>query len=434
MIPRYSRPEMAAVWSEENKYRLWLAVELAALEGWSKIGVIPQEVLQTIKNQARTDPGRIAEIEKTTQHDVIAFVEQVSSSLGKEGRFFHFGLTSSDVVDTATALQLKQAGNIILLDLKELKKVLRTQAWKYRHLPMIGRTHGVHAEPITFGFKMAGWYMEVERNQNRLEKAIEEISVGKLSGAVGTYSNVPPEVEQYVCKLLGLSPEKFSTQVLPRDRLANFLCTLALIAGCMERIALQLRLLQQTELSETAEPFQQGQKGSSAMPHKRNPILAERICGLARIIKKNASVGLDNIVLWHERDISHSSAERLILPESTILVDYIVRLLTKILANLQIFPENIERNLQHTRGLIFSQVVLTRLVEKGLSRTKAYEIVQKCAFQSLAEKVNFIDVLSRTPEVSSLLSPAELKDCFKTDYFLRHIDTLFSCLEEKNES
>ncbi|MCM8768453.1 MAG: adenylosuccinate lyase [Candidatus Omnitrophica bacterium] len=426
MIARYTRPEMAAIWSEENKYQKWLAVELAALEGWQKAGVVPQPIVAAIKDQAKVDLERIAEIEKETQHDVIAFVQQVCENLGEQGRFFHFGLTSSDVVDTATALQLREAGWLLQKDLKALEEALREKAWKYRDLPVIGRTHGVHAEPITLGFKFAGWWAEVRRHQNRLEQAIAEISTGKLSGAVGTYANILPEVEEYALKRLGLSSETFSTQVVARDRHAFFICILGLIGACSERIALQVRLLQQTELGELAEPFGQRQKGSSAMPHKRNPILAERVCGLARVIKKNVAVALDNISLWHERDISHSSAERLILPETTILVDYALNLLVSIVNGLEVFPDNIKRNLNHTRGLIFSQVVLSRLVEKGLPRMAAYEIVQKSAFKSLREKRDFYDILRENDQVNQLLPGPELEACFQPGYFLRRLERLFS--------
>ncbi|HOL67712.1 MAG TPA: adenylosuccinate lyase, partial [bacterium] len=354
-------------------------------------------------------------------------------TLGQAGRFFHFGLTSSDILDTATALQLRQAGFLLLKDLNALQKVIREKAWQYRHLPMIGRTHGIHAEPITLGFKLAGWYFEVKRNISRLKNAIAEISVGKLSGAVGTYSNIPPEVEQYACECLQLKPESFSTQIIPRDRHAVFLSVLGLIAASAERVALQIRLLQQTELAELAEPFQKGQKGSSAMPHKRNPVLTERICGLARVIKKNVAVSLDNIALWHERDISHSSAERLIFPESTILLDYILTLLTSILEKLEVFPEHLERNLQHTRGLIFSQAVLSRLIEKGLSRVTAYEIVQRYAFQTVKEKSDFLTVLKNAPEIKEILPATELEECFQSRKFLRHLDQLFLLLEKEKD-
>ncbi|MCD6407671.1 adenylosuccinate lyase, partial [bacterium] len=362
MIPRYTREKMREIWSEENKFRKWLDVEIAALEGWAKLGIVPAETVEKIKKNAKLDIERIKEIEKETGHDVVAFVEQVSETVGEEGRFIHYGLTSSDILDTSLALLLREAGNIILQDIENLIKVLKEKAIEFKNLIMIGRTHGIHAEPITFGFKIGGWYFEFLRNRERMEKAIEEISVGKISGAVGTFSNVEPEVEKFVCEKFSLKPENFSTQIISRDRHAFFLSTLGVISSSCEKIALQIRLLQQTEISEVAEPFGKKQKGSSAMPHKRNPVLCERVCGLSRVIKKNVNVALENVALWHERDISHSSAERIIFQESTIFLDYILNLLIKIIGNMDIFEKNMERNLNSSKNIYFSQKLLNTLV------------------------------------------------------------------------
>jgi len=428
MIPRYSREQMLAVWSEENKFQKWLDVEIAALEAWAKTGAVPQEAVRAVKERAVIDVAKIQDIEKITHHDVIAFVEQVSETVGEQGRYIHLGLTSSDVLDTAFALILKEAGGILLQTTDALAAALKEQALRHKATPMIGRTHGVHAEPVTFGFKCAGWYREVLRTRKRIETGIEEINVGKISGAVGTYSNVPPEIEGYVCAKLGLQPELFSTQIISRDRHAAYLAALGIAAGTAERIALQIRLLQQTELGEAAEPFRKGQKGSSAMPHKRNPILSERICGLARVVRNNVGAALENMALWHERDISHSSAERIIFPESTLLLDYILHILTGIVRDLDVSAETMEQNLQRSEGLVFSQAVLTALVRKGLSRKEAYELVQRNAFSARAGGKQFAEVLAADPDVRKHLSAGEIASCCDLRVFLAGIERLFDKL------
>ncbi len=429
MIPRYTRPEIAAIWSEENKFRRWLDVEIAALEGWSKIGVVPAAAVEKIKKSAKVDVARIQEIEKVTNHDVIAFVEQVSGTAGEEGRYIHYGLTSSDILDTALALLLRESGDLLLGDIKVLLETLKENALKYRDRIVMGRTHGIHAEPVTLGFRFAGWYYEFERNYRRMKSAVEEISVGKLSGAVGTFSNIDPRVEEYVCKKLGLKREKFSTQIISRDRHCYFISILGVTAASCEKVALQMRLLQQTEVGETAEPFGKGQKGSSAMPHKRNPILAERICGLARVIKKNANVGMENTGLWYERDISHSSAERIILPESIILLDYILTLLNRILKGIDVFDANIERNMGLTGRIFFSQKLLNALAMKGLPREKAYEIVQKKAFEAIRDKKDFMETVKADPAIRNHLSEKEIAKIFDTGLLLKNLETLFEELK-----
>ncbi|MCM8759288.1 MAG: adenylosuccinate lyase [Candidatus Omnitrophica bacterium] len=429
MISRYTRKQMGDLWSEESKFAAYLQVEIAVVEAYEELGMIPSEAVRHIKENARIDVKRIEEIEKVTNHDIIAFVEQIGETIGEASRYFHYGMTSSDLVDTATNLLLVKATDILIKDLERLSQTLKDKALKYKDLAEIGRTHGVHAEPITFGFKIAGWYLEIERNIERLKGAKSEISVGKISGAVGTYSNISPEVEKIVCKKLGLKPELFSTQIIPRDRYASYIATLGVIASSLEKIALQIRLLQQTEINEVAEPFGKGQKGSSAMPHKRNPILCERICGLARVIRKNAIVAMENVALWHERDISHSSTERIILPESTILLDYIINLTDKIISELEVFPEAMVNNIQLTRGLIFSQRVLLLLCEKGLPRKQAYEIVQKNAMRSRAEKRDFLELLLMDEQVRKFLTEKEIRECFDVDWFVRNIKPLFDNLK-----
>jgi len=429
MIPRYTRKEMADIWSEENKFKKYLEVEIAALEGWSKIGVIPEDDVEKIKERAKIDIERINEIEKITNHDVIAFVEQVSETTGEEGKYIHFGLTSSDIIDTSFSLILREAGRLILNDIEELLKILKEKAIKYKDTVMIGRTHGIHAEPITLGFKIGTWYFEFLRNKERMEKAIDEISVGKISGAVGTFSNVEPEVEEYVCNKFNLKSERFSTQIISRDRYAYFIATCGIIASSCEKIALQIRLLQQTEISEVFEPFGKGQKGSSAMPHKRNPVLCERVCGLARVIKKNVNVALENVALWHERDISHSSAERIILPESTILLDYILNLLIKIIDGMEIKTENMKKNLEILNNVYFSQKLLNSLVLKGVSRKEAYERIQKISFKSINEKEDFCQIAKNDDFIKKYLNDKELEKIFDIDELLKNIDRIFKNIE-----
>ena len=429
MIPRYSRKEMADVWSDESKYSTYLKVEIAVLEAYEKIGIIPPGVVCHIKKNATVDIKRIEEIEKVTNHDIIAFVEQIGETIGEASRYFHYGMTSSDLVDTATNLLLVRATNILLEDLNKFARTLKKSALKYKNLSQIGRTHGIHAEPITFGFKIAGWYFEIKRNIERLRNALSEISVGKISGAVGTYSNIHPNVEKIACMKLKLKPETFSTQIISRDRYASYIATLGVIASSFEKIALQIRLLQQTEINEAAEPFGKGQKGSSAMPHKRNPVLCERICGLARIIRRNAIVAMENVALWHERDISHSSTERIILPESTILLDYIINLADTIISNMDVFQSAMEKNINLTKGLIFSQKVLLLLCDKGMPRKQAYEIVQKNALKAKNENMEFMQLLLEDPVIRKYLSEREIKECFDLNWYLRNIKNLFRKLK-----
>ncbi|MCM8784864.1 MAG: adenylosuccinate lyase [Candidatus Omnitrophica bacterium] len=429
MIPRYTRKEMEEVWTDENKFKKYLELEIAVLEGWSKIGVIPYDIVEKVKEKAKINIERINEIEKITNHDVIAFIEQISETVGDEGKYIHLGLTSSDIIDTSFALILREAGNIILDDIKNLLEVLKKKAIQYKDILIIGRTHGIHAEPITLGFKIGTWYFEFLRNKERIERAINEISVGKISGAVGTFSNIEPEIEEYVCNKFNLKREKFSTQIISRDRYAYFITVLGIIACSCEKIALQFRLLQQTEISEVFEPFGKKQKGSSAMPHKRNPILCERICGLSRIIKKNVNVALENVALWHERDISHSSAERLILPESTILLDYILNLLTKIIDGMEINIENIEKNMKILNNVYFSQKLLNFLVLKGWSRKDAYEKIQKISFEAMKKKVDFCELIKKDDSIKKYIKEDELNKIFDIHQFLKNIEKIFKYIE-----
>jgi len=416
---------MGDVWSDESKFSTYLAVEIAVVEAYTELGIIPKDVAKHIKENARIDIRRIEEIEKLTNHDIIAFVEQVGETIGDASRYFHYGMTSSDLIDTATNLLLVKATNILIDDLVKFSDTLKQKALQYKNLAQIGRTHGIHAEPITFGFKIATWYFETKRNIERLKQALSEIRVGKISGAVGTYSNIHPDVEKLVCKKLNLEPESFSTQIISRDRYAAYIANLGIVASSFEKIALQIRLLQQTEISEVAEPFGKGQKGSSAMPHKRNPILCERICGLSRIIRNNVISAMENVALWHERDISHSSAERIIFPETTIVLDYIINLTDRVISDIDVFPEEMEKNLNLTQGLIFSQKVLLLLCDKGLPRKQAYEIVQKNAMRSKNEKRHFMEVLLDDEIVKKYLSEQEIRDCFDIKWYLRNIDHLF---------
>lgn len=430
MIERYSRPEMKRVWSEENKFNNWLKVEIAVAEAWAELGFIPKEAAEKIK-EAKFDLNRFQEHLKITHHDMTAFLRSVSESLGEESRFIHFGLTSYDVVDTALSLQLIEAANILEKDIIDLIQVLEEKALEYKYTIMIGRTHGVHAEPITFGLKLALWAEEMKRNLHRLKEAKEMISFGKISGAVGTYATVPPEVEERACVKLGLKPAPISNQILQRDCHAQFVTTLAIIAASLEKFATEIRGLQRTEILEVEEPFQPGQTGSSAMPHKRNPELSERICGLARLIRGYALTSLENVALWHERDISHSSAERIILPDSCLALDYILNLFTYIMKGLQVYPQRMRENLEITQGLLFSQRVMLALIEKGLSRQEAYQIVQENSMKTWREKIPFKDLLIQDKRVSSLLSPSELDSLFDYNYYLRYVDKIFERLNLK---
>jgi adenylosuccinate lyase len=424
LLDRYSHPEMARVWSVENRLDAWLAVELAVCEGWATIGRIPADAMPAIR-AARHDPERMREIEEKTKHDVTAFLRSITERMGDEGRYIHLGLTSSDIVDTALALQIADAVRVLLVDVDDLIEQIGAIARAHRDTVMVGRTHGVHAEPTTFGFKLAGWLDEMRRNRQRLSTAGDDIRVGKISGAVGTHANVPPIVEEFACERLGLRVDAVSTQVVQRDRHAYFLATLAVIAGSLERFATEIRHLQRTEVREVEEPFGEGQQGSSAMPHKRNPELSERICGLARVIRGNAVTALEAEALWHERDISNSSAERLIFPESCLLLDYSLRLMIRILNGLRVSPERMRRNLDLTHGLIYSQRVLLALIDAGLSRSRAYDLVQRCAMECWRTEADFCDLLSAEPEVQALLPGDDLSKLFDIGYFLAHIGTAF---------
>ncbi len=428
MIERYTRPEMRAIWTEENKFRAWLEVELLACEAWSKLGVIPEEDVKKLRANAGFDIKRIYEIEEETRHDVVAFTRAVSETLGEEKKWVHYGLTSTDVVDTALSYLLLQANEILEKDLLDFIDILAEKAREHKDTVMMGRTHGVHAEPTTFGLKMALWYEEMKRNLERFRDAKKQIAVGKISGAVGTYANIDPFVEQYVCEKLGLTPAPISTQTLQRDRHAQYMATLALIATSLDKFATEIRGLQKSEMREVEEPFAKGQKGSSAMPHKRNPIGCENISGLARVIRGHMLSAYENVPLWHERDISHSSVERVILPDATQLLNYMLRRFMNIVKNLTVFPENMKRNMDRTFGLIYSQQVLLKLIDKGLSREKAYDTVQPRAMQAWEEQRSFREIISEDETVKSLLTPEELDDCFDYRYHLKHVDTIFQRL------
>ncbi|BAC87984.1 adenylosuccinate lyase [Gloeobacter violaceus] len=430
MIERYTLPEMGALWTEEQKYRNWLKVELAACEAMVELGEIPQGAWQEIRTKAGFDVGRIAELEAEVRHDVIAFLTSVNEHVGPAGRFIHLGLTSSDVLDTALALQLVQTLDVLALRLEELIAATRAKAREHRDTVMIGRTHGIHAEPITFGFKLAGWLAELARHAERLRALRPRLAAGKLSGAVGTYANLDPRVEARACELLGLVPDTASTQVISRDRHAEFVQALALTAGSIERFAVEIRNLQRTDVLEVEEYFAAGQKGSSAMPHKRNPIASEQLTGLARIVRSNATAALENMALWHERDISHSSVERVILPDSAILVHYMLVKFTALVEKLAVYPENMARNLHRYGGVVFSQRVLLALVAKGLTREEAYRIVQTNAHKAWnREGGDFRALIEADPEVQILLAPAELAACFEPRHHLKHLDTIFARLE-----
>ncbi|MFT8727566.1 MAG: adenylosuccinate lyase [Liquorilactobacillus ghanensis] len=425
MILRYTRPEMAAIWNDERKYQCWLEVELAADEAWSKLGHIPAEDVEKLHQHAKFNVERIQEIEAVTHHDVIAFTRCVSESLGPEKKWVHYGLTSTDVVDTAYGYQLKQVNEILRQDLADFKAIVARQAIKYKNTVMMGRTHGVHAEPTTFGLKLARWYSEIKRDIERFEHAAAGVEAGKISGAVGTFANIDPFVEKYVCQKLGIRAQEISSQVLPRDLHAEYLAALALIATSLEEFATEIRGLQKSETREVEEHFAKGQKGSSAMPHKRNPIGSENICGLARVIRGHMITAYEDVSLWHERDISHSSAERIILPDTTILLDYMLHRFGKILDTLTVFPENMKRNMGRTFGLIYSGRVLLKLIDKGMSREAAYDLIQPKTAQSWDEQVQFRPLLEKDPQITSRLSAADLDDAFDYHWHLRRVDEIF---------
>lgn len=428
MIGRYTREEMGAIWTEENKYDAWLEVEILACEAWAELGIIPQEDVVAIRKKAAFSVERIYEIEQETRHDVVAFTRAVSESLGEERKWVHYGLTSTDVVDTALSYLLKQANDIIRKDLENFITVLKEKAVEHKHTVMMGRTHGVHAEPTTFGLKVALWYEEMKRNLERFNEAAERVEFGKLSGAVGTYANIDPFVEKYVCENLQLSPAPLSTQTLQRDRHAAYLSVLALIATSIEKFATEIRGLQKTETREVEEFFRKGQTGSSAMPHKRNPIASENMSGMARVIRGYMVTAYENVALWHERDISHSSAERIILPDATIAINYMLNRFTNVVKNLTVFPENMKRNIDKTFGVIFSQRVLLALIEKGLSREDAYQVVQPLAMEAWETETHFKQLLEENKAVNKKLTEAELEDCFDYTYHLKNVDFIFERL------
>ena len=425
MLERYTRPEMGKVWTDENRYKAWLKVEIAATNAWAELGEVPAEDAKKIAENASFTAERVAELEAVTHHDVVAFTRTVSESLGEEKKWVHFGLTSTDVVDTAQGVLLKEADEIIRKDLAELKETIAQKARKYKNTVMMGRTHGVQAEPTTFGLKLARWYTELERDIERFEHAAKGVESGKISGAVGTFANVPPEVETSVLKQLGLTQQPVTSQVLPRDLHAEYIAMLALIATSIENWATEIRSLQRSEIHEVEEHFRAGQKGSSAMPHKRNPIGSENLTGMARVVRGHIITAYENVTLWHERDISHSSAERIILPDTTIAIDYMLNRFNRILTNLDVFPETMLKNMDRTYGLIYSQRVLLKLIdEAGLSREKAYDMVQNLTAKSWNEQLQFRDLVENS-EIMNYLSKADIDDAFDYHYHLRHVDEIF---------
>jgi adenylosuccinate lyase len=431
MIPRYTRPEMGRIWSDQNKFQQWLEVELAASEALAELGIVPADAARLLRAHAGFDAGRILEIEKEVKHDVIAFTTAVAETMAKAGhgdasRWLHYGLTSNDVVDTAQALVLEQASAILLGGLESLRAVLKRRALEFQHTAQVGRTHGVHAEPITFGLKLAIWYEEAGRNLRRLKAAAEDLRVGKTSGAVGTFAHIGPEVEERICARLNLRPAAAASQVIQRDRHANFVATLALVTALCEKIALEVRHLQRTEVREAQEYFARGQKGSSAMPHKRNPVTSEQICGLARVVRANAQAAFEDIALWHERDISHSSVERVILPDSTILTDYLLDKTTQLVDKLLVYPERMRRNLEMTRGLVFSGQLLLDLAAAGMLREQAYRIVQGHAMRAWEEEADFRAAIEADPEIRAVLKPEQIGEAFSLDRQLRNVDKIFA--------
>lgn len=425
MIERYSRKVMRDVWTEQNKFRAFLEVEILACEAWSRLGIIPQNDAQKIRKSASFDVDRIHEIEEQTRHDVVAFTRAVSESLGPERKWVHYGLTSTDVVDTANGYLLKQANEILLNDMEEFMDVLRKRALEFKDTPCIGRTHGIHADITSFGLKWALWYEEMKRNIERFQFARKGVEAGKMSGAVGNFANIPPSIQDYVCEHLGIASADISTQVLQRDRHAFYIATLAVIASTLEQMAFEVRNLQRTEVREVEEAFGKGQKGSSAMPHKRNPIGSENICGCARVMRGYMSASCENVALWHERDISHSSTERIILPDATELLDYMLCRFKGILENLNVYPENMLTNIRRTHGVIFAQRVMNALIEKGLSRERAYDTVQPISMKSWAEGLDYQTLLKENEEVMALLSPEEVDSCFTLDYYFKNVDYIF---------
>jgi len=428
MIPRYTLPEMGAIWTDQHRYQLWLRVELALCAELAERKIIPPRAYETIRKRAAVSAERVAAIEQTVKHDIIAFVSAVAERVGEAGKYLHYGVTSSDVLDTALALQLQEATDLLAGKLERLRRTLADMAQRYRRTPMVGRSHGVHGEPITFGWKAAIWHEEVSRHQDRLARARSAISVGKFSGSMGTYAHLSPAVETAVCLRLGLSPAPISNQIIQRDRHAEYLQTLALIAASVEKIATEIRHLQRTEVREVEELFTEGQRGSSSMPHKRNPIGSENLCGLARVVRANSQAALENVALWHERDISHSSVERIILPDSTILLDYMLARLESILSTLRVYPERMRANLDATGGLVFSQQLMLRLVQQGLTRENAYTLIQSLATKAWEGGEPFQVLVKRDDRVRKWLSDAQIDQCFSVEPFLSHVDEIFSRL------
>ena len=437
MIKRYTREKMGYIWSEKNKFQKWLDVEIAVCKAWNKLGKIPDDALKEIIEKTHIDDQtveKIHELDKIYNHDVLAFVTAIAQQVGENGRYIHLGLTSSDVIDTALALVMREALDLLIESVDELLEILKENAFKYKDTVMMGRTHGVHAEPMVFGLKFALWYEEFKRNKRRLENAREVVSVGTISGAVGTYSNIPPQLEELTLAELGLKPEPVANQVIQRDRHAEFMTAMAITASSLEKIAVEIRHLQRTEVLEAQEPFKKGQRGSSAMPHKKNPITCERITGLARVIRANAIPAMENIALWHERDISHSSVERVVMPDSAIALDYILHLTKNVLKDLVVYPENMRKNMDKSKGLYFSSKVLVALVEKGLSRDEAYDIVQRNAMKAWdTEGLMFKDALLQDPEVNSRLTKEELDKIFNVNEFLKNIDYIYKRVFEENK-
>ena len=425
MIDRYSRPRMKAIWDLKHKYEIWLEVELQACAALEQAGQVPRGTSARIRKKAKINVDRIGKIEEVTKHDVIAFLESLADDVGPEHRFLHMGLTSSDIVDTSLAVQMKEALDLICEGVAGLADALKRRAMEHRETVMVGRSHGIHGEPISFGFKLAIWYEEIGRHRKRLQAVGEDIAVGKLSGAMGTFAHQAPDVEEFVCRRLGLTPDPVSNQVVQRDRHAAYVSTLALLAATIEKIATEIRHLQRTEVLEAEEYFSEGQKGSSAMPHKRNPIVSENLCGLARLVRANSVAAMEDVALWHERDISHSSVERVILPDSTILIDYMLARVTDLITNLVVYPQRMKRNLELTGGLVYSQRLLLALIEKGAQRKESYEAVQRNAMAAWKGGGTFSDLVSKDAFITRHLTPAEISSCFDPRYYLRHVDRIF---------
>jgi adenylosuccinate lyase len=433
MIARYTHEDMGRIWSDQRRYETWLQVEIAAAEAMARAGIIPADAVEDIRTKARFEVSRIDEIEQTTQHDVIAFTTAVQEHVGPSARWLHFGMTSSDVIDTAQAIQMREACDLILTGLQSLMTAVKARAEEHRRTPMIGRTHGVHAEPMTFGLKLALWYAELARDVERVRRARQAIAVGKLSGAVGTFAHIPPEIEAEVCRRLGLKPAPVASQIIQRDRHAELISVLAITASSLEKLALEIRGLQKTEIGEVEEPFATGQKGSSAMPHKRNPIGCEQIVGLARLLRGNVVAAMENNALWHERDISHSSVERVILPDSFIALDHMLRRATRIVVGMEVYPDRMRENLDRSRGVVFSGTVLLELAKRGVGREQAYEWVQRNAMRAFHERRDFKPLLLEDDDVMRVLSPADIERAFDLNVQLRHVDDIFDRVFERME-